>query len=267
MEDLIIKYLPEVENYSGKKGNNLGLYVDNETTGLSSSDEIIETCVLPFTFDDDLNICKISRTPFTSFIQPKNKKITEETIKVTGITEDMVKNQTINLPKLKSYFEKSEIVISHKASFDRYYMEKDFGIQNVVWGCSKHDVNWREKGVQDSTLEFLCFKHGFYYNSHRAEEDCYAGIHLLSHSYEDKTHFKELIENAFKPEITIKLHNTQFEQKELIKSFGFFWGGKEKNWHTTIKEDPKDLLDKLNKANVKYKAEIVTGDINMRYKL
>ena len=72
-----------------------GLYVDVETTGLSTmNDEIIELAMVPFDYGLDGRIFEIHQ-PFQSFNEPE-APILEEITKITGIDQSMVQGHKID---------------------------------------------------------------------------------------------------------------------------------------------------------------------------
>jgi len=64
-------------------------------------------------------------------------------IKLTGITDDMVKDHRINEDDLDSYLNDVDIIIAHNAQFDRAFFEMTFPtIAPKAWGCLMYDINY-----------------------------------------------------------------------------------------------------------------------------
>ena len=100
-----------------------GLYVDVETTGLSTmNDEIIELGMVPFDYGLDGRIFEIHQ-PFQSFNEPE-APIEAEITKITGIDQSMVQGHKIDIEQVDQFLSNADIIIAHNASFDRRFLER-----------------------------------------------------------------------------------------------------------------------------------------------
>ena len=83
------------------------IILDTETTGLNArKDEIIEIGVIGFTFD-----AKVNTGDFTGVyggLQRPRVSIPPEITKLTGITDDMVAGQTIDMAALEALIEPAD---------------------------------------------------------------------------------------------------------------------------------------------------------------
>jgi len=181
----VVKRFEPVEFYNQNPGEDIkiGIYLDTETTGMDEDeDEIIELALVPFEFDKAGNIYRL--LPAYNAFQDPGIPIPEIITQITGITDDMVKGQSIDLDQVAKMLSDAVIVIAHNARFDRPFVENlldDF--KDIAWACSIADIEWNKEGFEGVKLEFLAYKFGFFYEGHRATIDCQAGIEILSRKF------------------------------------------------------------------------------------
>lgn len=158
----------------------MGLFVDVETTGLDAeTDEIIEIAVVTFIYALDGRIIDVGE-PFQSFRDP-GRPIPPEVVALTGITDAMVADQTIDLMTLEGMVTPAALVIAHNAAFDRRFIERLCpAFAGKPWACSMTEVDWVAEGFEGLKLAYLAMGAGFFYDRHRAANDCLAAIELLA---------------------------------------------------------------------------------------
>lgn len=220
--------------------------IDLETMGLDPlTDEIIEIGILWFHFDNTNGILGVSDS-YNSLQEP-SKPIPEEITKITGITNDAVKGHSIDWSYVQDKLQKTHLVMCHNSQFDRNFLEcqtPDFiqaMIKNMAFACTIKDIDWKERGFESSKLDYLNFKLGYFYEGHRALNDCYATFNLLM---QEQDSFEELKINVRKKETLIVAENAPFAKKDLLKQKKYRWsdgqGALPKAWWATL---PNDELD------------------------
>ncbi len=241
----IIKRFKPVSHYFEDNATNkkIGIFLDTETTGLDSdSDHIIELAMVPFEFDTDGRIFRL--LPEYNKLNDPDISIPAIITEITGITDEMVKGQSINLETVRNLLSDAVIVIAHNASFDRPFCEnllEEF--KDISWGCSIADINWQEEGVEGRKLEYLAYKYGFFFEGHRATIDCQAGIEILSRPLfnSGELALKRLLDNARRADIRLWAEGAPFDQKDELKKRGYRWSsgenGKRKAWYLDLPED------------------------------
>lgn len=221
-----------------------GLYLDVETTGLKyDKHEIIELAMVPFQFTVDGRLLTIGPA-FNELQEPTVEPISTEISALTGITNEMVKGQSIDADEVEKILNTADIVIAHNAEFDRKFVEKNWPLFELkAWGCSQSDVLWAEEGVSGSKLEYIAVHYGFFYDAHRAEMDCRAGLEILSRQLpvSGKTVLNALLEAARKPTFRIWAENAPFDFKDILKDRKYRWNdgndGRPKAWYLNVSED------------------------------
>jgi DNA polymerase-3 subunit epsilon len=245
----VIKRFEQVDHYhvtDATKDTKIGIFLDTETTGMDmAADKIIELAMVPFEFDSDGRIYRLL-TEYNA-LQDPGMPIPEIAKKITGITDEMVKGQAIDLTSVSNMLSQAVIVIAHNARFDRPFCENlldDF--KNISWGCSIQDVNWNEEGMEGVKLEYLAYKYGFFFEGHRATIDCQAGIEILSRELpaSGEPVLKRLLDNARRVDVRLWAEGAPFEMKDELKKRGYRWSpggnGKRKAWYRDLREDQLD---------------------------
>ena len=249
----VIKRFEPVEFYNNEAPDNLkvGIYLDTETTGMDADDDqIIELALVPFEFDKAGNIYRL--LPAYNAFQDPGLPIPDIITQITGITDDMVKGQSIDLNQVSKMLSEAVIVIAHNARFDRPFVENlldDFA--DIAWACSIADIEWNKEGFEGVKLEFLAYKFGFFYEGHRATIDCQAGIELLSRKLPKSGEqvLSQLLKKARRTDIRLWAEGAPFDRKDVLKKRGYRWSpgenGKRKAWY-------KDLTEPELEEEMKY---------------
>jgi len=224
----------------------LALFVDVETTGLDySKDEIIELAMVPFTYGPDGRIYEV-KEPYQRFQQPKSP-IPAEITKLTGITDKMVADQIIDPTEVATFAEDAVLIIAHNANFDRRFLEKlsaTFCLK--PWACSQSQVDWSAEGLEGTRLSYLVAGAGYFYDNHRAANDCLAAIELLASPLpiSGEIAMKRLLESARKPSWRIWAENSPFDLKDVLKARGYRWNGEgtpyPKAWYIDVNDDARE---------------------------
>jgi DNA polymerase-3 subunit epsilon len=243
----VIRRLEPVDRYHADNGTGkrIGLYVDTECTGLDpETEKVIELALVPFEYDDEGRIYRV--LPAYNAFQDPGCPIPPFITRLTGITDAMVAGQAIELDAVARLLQEADLVIAHNARFDRPFLEqlhRDF--EDIPWACSIADVNWNEEGFEGVKLDYLAYKHGFFYEGHRATVDCQAGIELLSQVLPSGVRvLQRLLESAGRTEVRLWAVKAPFEKKDVLKARGYRWspGGEGilKAWYKDLPEGEAD---------------------------
>jgi DNA polymerase-3 subunit epsilon len=224
----------------------VGLFVDTETTGLDPrTHEIIELAMVPFRYGLDGVVYEIL-VPFHGFRQPA-EPIPPEVTELTGIDDAMVAGKSIDIKSVTSAVAPVDLVIAHNATFDRRFLERFCPtFSTKPWACSMSEVDWKAEGHESAKLAGLAAGAGFFYDKHRATNDCLAAIELLAEPLPKSgvTGLTKLLERARQPRWRIWAQNSPFAMKDKLKARGYRWSGDDstpgKTWFTDVSEEAKD---------------------------
>ncbi|MBK6488917.1 MAG: hypothetical protein IPF98_19180 [Gemmatimonadetes bacterium] len=241
---LVLRRLPRLERYAEADDEpvKLALFVDVETTGLDArNDAIIQFCGVPFEFAPTTG--RIHRVlPAIACYEDPGRPIPPFIVQKTGITDAMVAGTRLDEVAILDALGRAVLVIAHNAAFDRNFVERRLPpFAERHWACSMADVPWGDLGIDSPKLEFLLYKHArTFYEAHRADEDCYAGIHLLATALASgDLPMRLLLETARRPLWHFEATRAPFEQKDLLKGRGYRWNSAQSVWWRDVTEDQR----------------------------
>jgi DNA polymerase-3 subunit epsilon len=154
------------------QGSKIGICLDTETTGLNhSEDKIIELGIVAFEYDPiTAEIIRITDR-YNGFEDP-GRPLPKEIIEITGITDEMVRGQSLDDDQVIRLAHQATVVIAHNAGFDRKFVEARFpAFATLPWACSVNQIDWQAERISTRVLEYLLFKFGLFINAHRALDD------------------------------------------------------------------------------------------------
>ena len=221
-------------------GSYKAIYLDLETTGLNPDvDEIIEIGMVPFTYDVQGQMFSVGE-PFSMLREP-SIPINPEVTKINNITNNMVRGKIIDPNEVFHFARKSDLIIAHNASFDRVFLEKfSPEFSEKPWACSMSQIAWKEEGFDGNRLSHIAAGLGFFYDAHRAVEDCLAGIEVLSRvlPVSGELAMFQLLSTARKPTQRIWAVGAPFDFKDVLKARGYRWNdgtdGRHKAWYFDV---------------------------------
>lgn len=220
----------------------LGLFVDVETTGLDiAKDEVIEIAAVPFVYSADGRIFEI-RDAFQSFRDP-GRSIPPEITAINGITNEMVAGHRIDVTALTLAADGAAPIVSHHAAFDRQFIERlADAFAAKPWACSMSQIDWSAEGYGGARLEYLAMKAGFFYDKHRAVDDCMAGIAMLARLLPKSgvPALRHLLERGRRPTWRIWAEGSPFDTKDVLRDRGYRWYAKRKCWAVDIEEEARE---------------------------
>jgi DNA polymerase III subunit epsilon len=234
----------------------IALFVDVETTGLDQEkDEIIELAMVPFTYGPDGQIYEV-REPFQLFHQPKSP-ISAEITNLTGITNEMVAGHALAPDQVAAFAKDAVLIIAHNAGFDRRFLERlseTFVLK--PWACSQSQIDWKSEGFEGTRLSYLAAGAGFFYDKHRAANDCLAAVELLATPLpvSGAPAMAQLLDRARTPSWRIWAENSPFDLKDILKARGYRWNGDgtpfPKAWYVDIEDAAKDAEIEFLKRDI-----------------
>ncbi len=192
-----------------------GIYLDVETTGKDATrDEIIELAMVPFQYDGEGCLVAVG-APFVELREP-SIPISEEITRITGITNEMVAGKSIDPAAVAAFIEPAVIITAHNAQFDRRFTERFCAaFKHKGWACSMSQVDWAGEGFEGTKLSYLASQCGFFFDGHRAENDCLAGLEILARPLATgRTALAHMLETARKPTWRIWAEHSPFDFKD-----------------------------------------------------
>ncbi|HUQ98350.1 MAG TPA: 3'-5' exonuclease [Gemmatimonadaceae bacterium] len=245
----VIERLEYRPRYNPEDGSSkrIGLFVDVETTGLdATTDKIIELSVVRFEFSREGKIFNVFTSE--SWYEDPGCPIPELITELTGIKDSDVSGKSINETRVNQLVDGADLIVAHNASFDRPFCEcRLAAFARKHWACSCDDINWPAEGFRYRSLEWLAYKQcGMFYQAHRADADCYMGIHVLSTILPKsrRTAMAALLESARCATVRVWAINASFFARGVLKNRGYRWSdgadGRPKAWWRCVKDNELD---------------------------
>lgn len=118
----------------------------------------------------------------------------------------------------------------------------------------------RERGVRGGKLAYLAANAGFFYDRHRATNDCLAALELLARPLPRSgvSGLTALLDHARRPSWRLSAEGAPFARKDQLKARGYRWSGEEgvppRCWYIDVSD--ADLAEEQRFLAV----EIYVGD-------
>lgn len=237
----VLRRLQEVAEFTpaNDTSKHVAVFLDTETTGLEPGrDKIIELAMVAFEYDLHGNVYRVLRT--SSHLEDPGAPLPAEITALTGITDEDVAGQRISEAAVSEFMDGARLVIAHNAAFDRPFVEARLpGFAQLHWACSISDVGWRDLGFASSGMEYLAYRHGFFFDAHRALIDSLAGVHILA-SHENgsgQAAMGLLRRNALVNSVRLWAENSPFESKDVLRERRYRWNPAARAWWTEVPEE------------------------------
>jgi DNA polymerase-3 subunit epsilon len=212
----------------------IGIFLDVETTGLDlARSEVIEFAMVPFEFSSDGRIFRVS-APLQQFNEPV-EPIPPEISALTGITDQLVGGHHLDKARIETFADPAALIIAHNAAFDRPFAERISPLFKAKpWACSMNGIPWKDEGIEGRRLKDLLAQFGFFFDGHRASEDCLAAVELLTMTLpkSGRLVMTALLEQARVPICRISAEGAPFEAKDNLKARGY-------RWNTRVEQGPR----------------------------
>ena len=246
-----------------------GLALDVEATGLSlENDDVIQLAMLPFDYDPlDGRITNVHKDlSFEGFREPA-LPISEEASIITGITDQMVRGQSIDEAMVRLIVEQSDLIFAHNAFFDRVMVEKHWPcFAEKPWACTFQTIDWLREGFTAGKLDYLGMQFGWFYDGHTALADCQACLALLAQTLpkSNRRVLEVVRESALNTEHLICAVDAPFDEKDTLRNRGYRWrpaGLQNGKVWWTICLDKEAEIEWLHSEIYRYEKDIPTQEV------
>ena len=262
----VIRKLRPIERYAKADGQPVetGLVLDTETTGLDAqADEIIELGMVLFEYAPTTGKVYHIMGVFDELRDP-GRRIPPEIVEMTHINDAMVRGRAIDPGAVEAFASGASVVISHNAAFDRPFVERYWDVfARKPWGCSMTQIPWRDEGIATQKQELIALSEGFFYDAHRAVNDCRALLHILTIPLpvSGQLPLKVLLDRAMTGGALIWAIGAPYSAKDMLKERGYRFNngfnGKPKAWHISVTEEELE-------AEVTFLDSVYGGDARSR---
>ena len=246
--------------------------LDTETTGLQvASDRVIELAVVVVDVDlasgQPVGMVQV----FDGFEDP-GRTLSPEIVALTGITDEMVRGQSLDEGALAQVMQGVTWVVAHNAAFDRPFVEARLPqFAQLPWACSFADLDWKAEGRISAKLEALAADAGLFYDAHRADADCHALLSVLTQPLSNgRSGLLQLWQRSQSLQYRLSAVGAPFESKDLLKARGYRWDAQARVWSVRLRDDAalateRDWLAQEVYANPRAPIRIEVQDALTRY--
>lgn len=220
------------------------LFLDVETTGLDPAvDRIVELGIVRALHSPSARTVQGVEFVFSEFEDP-GFPIPAELTAIHGITDEMVSGEQIG--DMSDLFADDPIIVAHNAGFDRPFFDRRFPeFHGLRWADSCRSLDWRSWGYEGAGLKALQLQAGFFFDGHRAADDCLALAWLM---HVEPRAFAQVLAQADSRNYVVEAQGSPFEVKDILSKRGYRWRPERKVWfHESVVDLDAELefLDRL----------------------
>ncbi|MGE3744754.1 MAG: 3'-5' exonuclease [Sphingomonadaceae bacterium] len=250
----VLRKLPAVQPRPRRpaSGERVVAIVDTETTGLDhSQDEVIEFAGIAFTYSTD-GVLSDAIASFSQLREP-SVPLSPDTVRITGINQSMLKGKSIDKEALNAFVEGADLIVAHNAGFDRPFCEQlSDAFKHKPWACSATEIDWAGLGFDGAKLTYLVAHSGWFYEAHRALDDCNALAKVLATPISQgaiQTPFQQLLNSARETKTRLSFP-APYPLRTALRKRGFRWKASDQlqpgYWFADLSErEVKPTLDWL----------------------
>ena len=237
----VLRRLREVPEFSPASDvpKHVAVFLDTETTGLEvGRDKVIELAMVAFEYDLEGNVYRVLRT--STQLEDPGRPLPQEIVNLTGLTDADLAGQRISDDEVSLFLEDVRLVVAHNAAFDRPFVEKRLPqFAALPWACTIVDIGWRDLGFSSASMDYLAYRHGFFFEGHRALIDSQAGVRILASGENGtgRTAMALLRENALLNSVRLWAENSPFDSKDVLRERRYRWNPEARAWWTQIPEE------------------------------
>lgn len=216
-----------------------GMVVDVETEGLDPGTcRIVELAMQRFRFDDEGRI--VETFPVHHWFEDPGRPLSDTIKRITRLSDEDVVGRSIADGEAGCLLVDSRVVIAHNASFDRPFVERRLGMEDVPWACSLNEVPWADMEFDGRSLGQLLAGRGLFFTAHRASADVAALLVLLDQEIGGRTVLSRLLDRASEETWRIDAVAAPFAAKDSLRLRGYRWNADRRVWSREVATEDRD---------------------------
>jgi DNA polymerase III epsilon subunit-like protein len=217
------------------------LLLDTETTGLDPEDGAV--CIEAACIRFDLRHAQVLDAYSSLIHHPAGNPIED----VNHIPSEMVRRA----PKAEAVWRRvakmirgSDLIVAHRVEFDYQFVPDELRTTRP-WCCSKFDIEWPHGKNGDDLLHLALANGVGVVYAHRAMSDTEVLARVFARTME-RYDILEILRRALRPK-TLVVSLEPFQRKDHVKSLGFAFDSKTKDWYKWMP------IEDVGKLSIKYK--------------
>jgi DNA polymerase-3 subunit epsilon len=222
----LLRRVPETLSQAAPDPGETGLMlvIDTETTGMDKKrDLIIEVGMLLVRYHRDSGVA-LELVASYSGLEDPGQPLSAVIQTVTGLCDADLAGQLMDDAEVERLLQQADLVVAHNAAFDRPFLERRWPqFKTKAFACSVNEIDWMAAGFSSAKLELLVYHRGYFYDSHRALNDCWALLFVLNQPLppQNQPALAHLLRSAQTPSFLLNLQ-VRFDDKDKLKSLGGF---------------------------------------------
>ncbi|QOX80832.1 DNA polymerase III subunit epsilon (plasmid) [Trichlorobacter lovleyi] len=257
LQKLVIDNHPHIGSMHACSNPSSGACLDTETTGFThGTDKIIELGIVTYEYNPETGGIIRILDRYNGFEDPGHP-LSQDVIKVTGITDSQLNGQTIDNAKVEAMLAPADVIVCHNAAFDRPFVEDRFpSTRRKAFACSMSQIDWAKEFITSRSLEYLLYKCGSWFiDAHRALNDAEGLLGLLAEQLPDSgvNVNATMLAKAFSVDTRIFAVGAPYDFKDDLKNRSYRWNdgsdGRPKAWWIDVPGDGSNELGWLS-ANI-----------------
>lgn len=203
-----------------RKDDTIVVTVDCETTGLGYSENVIELGMVRCRYNNAGDLAGVDEK--LDMFEDPGKPIPPKITKLTGITDDTVRGQRIDRDRVRNMLRGDPLIVAHNAGFDRPRFERLIP-NDCRWACTMVGIPWMDLGHYSYGLDVILQREGWFFEAHRAINDCLAIAWLL-----------HVVPNGLSalmaPAVKVMAIDAPYGVRNTLKERGYWWDPDRKYW-------------------------------------
>jgi len=201
--------------------------IDTETTGLKPElgDRIIDLAIATCEYGRETGCLYRVVDRYESLEDPE-APIPPEIVRLTGITDEMVRGQRIDESGIARVLDGVGLVICHNARFDRAFLEARYpAFAGMHFACSLEEIPWDRWNMNSTKLDYIGFRFGLFHEGHRARADVDMLLALLARTAPDGEEglLSLLLASARVPSWRVHAVGLPIDHKDHASARGYRW--------------------------------------------
>jgi DNA polymerase-3 subunit epsilon len=214
------------ENAAGEPCGRLAV-IDTETTGLKPElgDRIIDLAIATCEYGRETGRLYRVVDRYESLEDPETP-IPPEIVRLTGITDAMVRGCRIDESGVARVLDRVGLVICHNARFDRAFLEARYpAFSGMHFACSLEEIPWERWNMRSAKLDYLGYRFGLFHEGHRARADVDMLLALLGRTAPEGEEgiLSLLLASARAPSWRVHAVGLPIENKDFASARGYRW--------------------------------------------
>lgn len=248
------------------------VFLEMKTTGNHPSDKLIELAMVKVLYSPSANVITRIIDIYDEYQDPK-LRLSPNIQFLTGITDEDLRNKTLDENRISRILADNPPIISHKAEVARPFFDshfsKNYELQNLSWVSSRRAVDWHNINVnyKDGSLQLICFSFGYFFDIRDTLANCLTLIWALNRV---PTALQMVYKAINHKTYIIYAKRAPIEVKDNLKAHDYRWHKEYHMWYKSVQGEEELIKEKQLLARIydttSHPLEIITINAKNSFK-